>query len=215
MNAIVEIQTQRPVSLELYKDYKELGRFMLRYVGSTIAAGVVTEVKCNSLWDKVKTTAWILRSFPVFDKMSLLSFFIVYHRSRSEDHFRGFRGSQKLSLEIACSQRPSAIPHGVRASQSSIHFLWSTLAAQIPTTSQEAIERAQNACTISSWPWAVSSVKLPSYFTLPPSEHVFLSNVFDQAKSVTIRPRKTITPRWSFHSDSFHCVLLEEAMADR
>uniref|UniRef100_I3IVE6 HBS1-like protein n=1 Tax=Oreochromis niloticus TaxID=8128 RepID=I3IVE6_ORENI len=29
MNAIVEIQTQRPVSLELYKDYKELGRFML------------------------------------------------------------------------------------------------------------------------------------------------------------------------------------------
>lgn len=45
MNAVVEIQTQRPVSLELYKDYKELGRFMLRYVGSTIAAGVVTEVK--------------------------------------------------------------------------------------------------------------------------------------------------------------------------
>ncbi|XP_074540865.1 HBS1-like protein isoform X2 [Halichoeres trimaculatus] len=45
MNAIVEIQTQRPVALELYKDYKELGRFMLRYVGSTIAAGVVTEVK--------------------------------------------------------------------------------------------------------------------------------------------------------------------------
>uniref|UniRef100_A0A3Q3XD34 HBS1-like protein n=1 Tax=Mola mola TaxID=94237 RepID=A0A3Q3XD34_MOLML len=43
MNAIVEIQTQRPVSLELYKNYKELGRFMLRYVGSTIAAGVVTE----------------------------------------------------------------------------------------------------------------------------------------------------------------------------
>lgn len=46
MNAIVEIQTQRPVSLELYKDYKELGRFMMRYVGSTIAAGVVTEVTC-------------------------------------------------------------------------------------------------------------------------------------------------------------------------
>lgn len=42
---MVEIQTQRPVALELYKDYKELGRFMLRYVGSTIAAGVVTEVK--------------------------------------------------------------------------------------------------------------------------------------------------------------------------
>uniref|UniRef100_W5NH94 HBS1-like protein n=1 Tax=Lepisosteus oculatus TaxID=7918 RepID=W5NH94_LEPOC len=44
-NALIELQTQRPVSLELYKDFKELGRFMLRYVGSTIAAGVVTEIK--------------------------------------------------------------------------------------------------------------------------------------------------------------------------
>uniref|UniRef100_A0A665V6M7 HBS1-like protein n=1 Tax=Echeneis naucrates TaxID=173247 RepID=A0A665V6M7_ECHNA len=34
---------------ELYKDYKELGRFMLRYVGSTIAAGVVTEVSHPSV----------------------------------------------------------------------------------------------------------------------------------------------------------------------
>uniref|UniRef100_H0V949 HBS1-like protein n=1 Tax=Cavia porcellus TaxID=10141 RepID=H0V949_CAVPO len=46
-NALVELQTQRPVALELYKDFKELGRFMLRYSGSTIAAGVVTEVFCN------------------------------------------------------------------------------------------------------------------------------------------------------------------------
>ncbi|XP_057678309.1 HBS1-like protein isoform X1 [Corythoichthys intestinalis] len=45
MNAVVEIRTHRPVALELYKDFKELGRFMLRYVGSTIAAGVVTEIK--------------------------------------------------------------------------------------------------------------------------------------------------------------------------
>lgn len=45
MNATVEIQTHRPVALELYKDFKELGRFMLRYVGSTIAAGVVTEIR--------------------------------------------------------------------------------------------------------------------------------------------------------------------------
>ncbi|XP_056674811.1 HBS1-like protein isoform X2 [Monodelphis domestica] len=44
-NALVELQTQRPVALELYKDFKELGRFMLRYSGSTIAAGVVTEVQ--------------------------------------------------------------------------------------------------------------------------------------------------------------------------
>ncbi|XP_030838793.1 HBS1-like protein isoform X2 [Strongylocentrotus purpuratus] len=45
MNAIIELETSRPVCLELYKDYKELGRFMLRYGGSTIAAGVVTELK--------------------------------------------------------------------------------------------------------------------------------------------------------------------------
>ncbi|XP_023506905.2 HBS1-like protein isoform X2 [Equus caballus] len=44
-NALVELQTQRPVALELYKDFKELGRFMLRYGGTTIAAGVVTEIK--------------------------------------------------------------------------------------------------------------------------------------------------------------------------
>ncbi|PIO27821.1 hypothetical protein AB205_0148920, partial [Aquarana catesbeiana] len=43
MNAVIELQTQRPVALELYKDFKELGRFMLRYSGSSIAAGVVTE----------------------------------------------------------------------------------------------------------------------------------------------------------------------------
>ncbi|NWI19374.1 HBS1L protein, partial [Crypturellus soui] len=43
-NALIELQTQRPVALELYKDFKELGRFMLRYGGSTIAAGVITEV---------------------------------------------------------------------------------------------------------------------------------------------------------------------------
>ncbi|NXQ81684.1 HBS1L protein, partial [Nyctibius grandis] len=43
-NALIELQTQRPVALELYKDFKELGRFMLRYSGSTIAGGVVTEV---------------------------------------------------------------------------------------------------------------------------------------------------------------------------
>nr|XP_033791773.1 HBS1-like protein isoform X2 [Geotrypetes seraphini] len=44
-NALIEIHTQRPIALELYKDFKELGRFMLRYSGSSIAAGVVTEIK--------------------------------------------------------------------------------------------------------------------------------------------------------------------------
>ncbi|KAM8945543.1 HBS1-like protein [Pelodytes ibericus] len=63
MNAIIELQTQRPIALELYKEFKELGRFMLRYSGSSIAAGVVTEVliaynsdvkcshfECKTLW---------------------------------------------------------------------------------------------------------------------------------------------------------------------
>ncbi|XP_069462838.1 HBS1-like protein isoform X1 [Ambystoma mexicanum] len=44
-NALIELQTHRPIAIELYKDFKELGRFMLRYSGSTIAAGVVTEIK--------------------------------------------------------------------------------------------------------------------------------------------------------------------------
>lgn len=43
-NAEVVIHTYRPVCVELYKDYKDLGRFMLRYSGETIAAGVVTEI---------------------------------------------------------------------------------------------------------------------------------------------------------------------------
>ncbi|XP_033120935.1 HBS1-like protein isoform X2 [Anneissia japonica] len=43
-NAIIEIDVSRPISLELYKDFKDLGRFMLRYSGSTIAAGLVVEI---------------------------------------------------------------------------------------------------------------------------------------------------------------------------
>lgn len=43
-NAEVVIHTNKPVCIELYKDYKDLGRFMLRYGGETIAAGVVTEI---------------------------------------------------------------------------------------------------------------------------------------------------------------------------
>ncbi|KAJ7387955.1 HBS1-like protein [Desmophyllum pertusum] len=43
-NAEVVIHTYKPVCVELYKDYKDLGRFMLRYGGETIAAGVVTEI---------------------------------------------------------------------------------------------------------------------------------------------------------------------------
>ena len=43
-NAEVVIHTHKPVCVELYEDYKDIGRFMLRYSGETIAAGVVTEV---------------------------------------------------------------------------------------------------------------------------------------------------------------------------
>lgn len=44
-NAVVEIETSRPICIELYKDHKDLGRFMLRYSGATIAAGLVTLIK--------------------------------------------------------------------------------------------------------------------------------------------------------------------------
>lgn len=40
---MVEIEFERPVCLEMYKDYKDLGRFMLRQGGHTIAAGLVEE----------------------------------------------------------------------------------------------------------------------------------------------------------------------------
>lgn len=44
MSAVVELEFDRPICLELYKDFKDLGRFMLRYSGHTIAAGLVEEV---------------------------------------------------------------------------------------------------------------------------------------------------------------------------
>uniref|UniRef100_A0A8C5QYX6 2-aminomuconic semialdehyde dehydrogenase n=1 Tax=Leptobrachium leishanense TaxID=445787 RepID=A0A8C5QYX6_9ANUR len=62
MNAIIELQTQRPIALELYKDFKELGRFMLRYSGSSIAAGVVTEIDAAVKAAKDAFPAWSSRS---------------------------------------------------------------------------------------------------------------------------------------------------------
>ncbi|XP_031826567.2 translation elongation factor EF-1alpha (GTPase) HBS1 isoform X1 [Nomia melanderi] len=44
-SAIIEITTQNPVCMELYKDIKQLGRVMLRVEGTTIAAGLVTKLK--------------------------------------------------------------------------------------------------------------------------------------------------------------------------
>ncbi|KAK6640056.1 hypothetical protein RUM43_008333 [Polyplax serrata] len=43
-NAVVEIETTRPICLELYRETKELGRFMLRVGGISIAAGMVTKL---------------------------------------------------------------------------------------------------------------------------------------------------------------------------
>lgn len=43
-NVMVQIMVHRPICIEEYHKVKEMGRFTLRYGGSTIAAGVVTEV---------------------------------------------------------------------------------------------------------------------------------------------------------------------------
>ena len=43
-SAIVKITPLRPIVLETFKDYPELGRFALRDMGSTVAAGIVREV---------------------------------------------------------------------------------------------------------------------------------------------------------------------------
>ena len=45
-SGIVDIQLNRAICLELYQDYKELGRFMLRSKGATIAAGIINKVGC-------------------------------------------------------------------------------------------------------------------------------------------------------------------------
>lgn len=42
--ALVEIKTSRPICIENYVDYKDLGRFMLRVSGTTIAAGMVCHI---------------------------------------------------------------------------------------------------------------------------------------------------------------------------
>lgn len=43
-NVMVQIMTHRTICIEEYHKVKEMGRFTLRYAGSTIAAGVVTEI---------------------------------------------------------------------------------------------------------------------------------------------------------------------------
>lgn len=46
-NAIVVVETSKPICVEMYRDMKELGRFMLRVGGVTIAAGLITKILAN------------------------------------------------------------------------------------------------------------------------------------------------------------------------
>ena len=48
-SAIIQLEVSRPICVELYQENKELGRFMIRARGNSIAAGVVTKVRC-ALW---------------------------------------------------------------------------------------------------------------------------------------------------------------------
>lgn len=44
MSAVCVIQLERPLCLELYANYKQLGRFTLRDQGKTLAAGIITKL---------------------------------------------------------------------------------------------------------------------------------------------------------------------------
>jgi elongation factor 1-alpha len=56
-SAIVKIQPLRPIVLETFKDYPELGRFALRDSGSTVAAGIVKEITQKGQVEKVAAKA--------------------------------------------------------------------------------------------------------------------------------------------------------------
>jgi len=51
-SAIVKITPLRPLVLETFKDFPELGRFALRDMGSTVAAGIVKEVTVKGQIEK-------------------------------------------------------------------------------------------------------------------------------------------------------------------
>ncbi|HMD78628.1 MAG TPA: translation elongation factor EF-1 subunit alpha [Nitrososphaerales archaeon] len=56
-SAIVKIQPLRPIVLETFKEYPELGRFALRDMGSTVAAGIVREITQKGQVEKVAAKA--------------------------------------------------------------------------------------------------------------------------------------------------------------
>jgi elongation factor 1-alpha len=56
-SAIVRIQPLRPIVLETFKEFPELGRFALRDSGATIAAGIVREITQKGQVEKVAAKA--------------------------------------------------------------------------------------------------------------------------------------------------------------
>lgn len=110
----------RPVCLEEYKDFKGLGRFMLRDKGSTIAAGIVLEVGLRrarallravkrarmriSIFGHCSAVAWI---YPRCDTCQCSSLLIWAHfrcRSRTPPRKCLSRGrrSRKCKRSSAC-----------------------------------------------------------------------------------------------------------------
>ncbi len=56
-SAIVKITPLRPLVLETFKDFPELGRFALRDMGSTVAAGIVREITVKGQVEKAVAKA--------------------------------------------------------------------------------------------------------------------------------------------------------------
>jgi translation elongation factor EF-1alpha len=56
--ASIEVTLQRPVCLDTFKESKELGRFMLRKGGKTVAAGIITEVSYFITFFNVFVSTW-------------------------------------------------------------------------------------------------------------------------------------------------------------
>lgn len=53
-SAVIRITLERVVCCELYEENKDLGRFMIRCMGKTIAAGLITKIKPKRIVDKTK-----------------------------------------------------------------------------------------------------------------------------------------------------------------
>ncbi len=56
-SALVKIEPLRPLCIEAFKDFPELGRFALRDMGTTIAAGIVREITATWVAEKVAAKA--------------------------------------------------------------------------------------------------------------------------------------------------------------